>query len=179
MTASDMKDQRFSEFTFALLEGTGWYQVNYDHAEPMTFGKNKGCEFLDTKCVNTSTGLANFPEFCSPLSGRQVSYTKRGFGYCGTPLATYTSPNLISAFDYWGNGTVMVDSFADNCPTVMIVKDYDCEDSSQAKNALLGSYEYYGIGAHSFSGKLSKGYGPYVRPEGYCFKTHVKRGLFE
>ncbi len=140
MTASDMKDQRFSEFTLALLEGTGWYQVNYDHAEPMTYGKNKGCAFLDTKCVDPSTGLPNFSEFCSPLTSRQVSYTKRGFCYCGTPVTDNMSSSLTSAFNYWGNGTTMIDSFADNCPTIQIVKDYDCEDSSLASYALLGSY---------------------------------------
>jgi len=170
MTASDMKDARFSEFTLALLEGTGWYKVDYSMAEPMTYGKNQGCEFLDAKCMNLNTKKANFKEFCSPLTSRGVSWTRRGFGICGAsrPEINY---NLAKDFDYWGNKTVVLDPFADNCPYIQIFADYDCEDESQQDNALLGSLEYFGIGAKAFMGTLSRTSQAQVRSLGYCFKT--------
>jgi len=40
MTANDIVDARISEFTLALLEGTGWYEVDYDMADPFTWGKD-------------------------------------------------------------------------------------------------------------------------------------------
>ena len=39
-------EQVISEFTLALLEDSGWYQVKYYTGGLMRFGKNKKCEFL-------------------------------------------------------------------------------------------------------------------------------------
>jgi len=41
-----------SEFTFALLEDSGWYKVNYYTGGLMRFGKHKGCSFLTNDCCN-------------------------------------------------------------------------------------------------------------------------------
>jgi leishmanolysin len=76
MTASEIADTRFSELTLALLEGTGWYKVNYDMAEPFHWGRGKGCTFV-TSC---STG---FSEFCSG-SGESCTYHGRHGGYCSS-----------------------------------------------------------------------------------------------
>ena len=43
-----------SDFTLALLEDSGWYQVNYYTGGLMRFGKNKGCDFLNYECPNTN-----------------------------------------------------------------------------------------------------------------------------
>ncbi len=61
MTASAILDMRVSEFSLALLEGTGWYKVNYDLADKMTWGKNKGCDFLILKMfMNTIERCCEF-----------------------------------------------------------------------------------------------------------------------
>ena len=44
-------EQVISEFTLALLEDTGNYKANYYTGGLMQFGKNKGCEFLNSKCI--------------------------------------------------------------------------------------------------------------------------------
>jgi len=170
MTANDLLDLRFSEFTFALLEGSGWYKVDYSYAEPMTYGKNAGCAFLDGKCINPATKEANFREFCSPLTSKGVSWTKRGFGSCGR-TSILTNPDLTSSFDYWGNKTVVSDPFSDNCPYIQTGMTSDCELEWNAKNATLGSYETYSIGSSAFIGTLSRGSTPSVQTEGFCFKT--------
>lgn len=55
MTASNVKNSFMSRFTLALFESTGWYRsVNYDYAEPMLWGKNKGCAMLDSKNCDAS-----------------------------------------------------------------------------------------------------------------------------
>ena len=46
------EEQVISEFTLALLEDTGYYKANYYTGGLMRYGKNKGCEFLNEKCVN-------------------------------------------------------------------------------------------------------------------------------
>ena len=46
-----------SEFTLAVLEDLGYYQANYYTGGLMRFGKNKGCEFVRSKCV--TNGFVN------------------------------------------------------------------------------------------------------------------------
>jgi recombinational DNA repair protein (RecF pathway) len=48
MIASGKKGAYLSRFTLALLDSSGWYpNVNYTYAEPTTWGKGKGCKFLN------------------------------------------------------------------------------------------------------------------------------------
>ena len=44
MTASDIASPRISEFTLALMQDTGWYEVDFKFAENFTFFKNIGCK---------------------------------------------------------------------------------------------------------------------------------------
>ncbi len=32
-----------SEFTFRLMEDSGWYTVDYDYTQPFSWGKGEGC----------------------------------------------------------------------------------------------------------------------------------------
>lgn len=43
MTASINDDSIISIITLTLLEETGWYKVNNNYAEPLEWGKAKGC----------------------------------------------------------------------------------------------------------------------------------------
>jgi len=170
MTASSIKDSRLSEFTLAILEGTGWYQVDYSYAEPMTYGKNRGCEFLDTPCMSKETKTSNFPEeFCTGLTTVGSFYTGRGVGPCGAGTSLNTQSSLRSSFDYWGNKTIVADKFADNCPHTRVYTNIDCEDSTLQSSAFASDSEYYGFGAKGFVGTLSPQDSPLNTPYGYCF----------
>lgn len=47
MIATNKKNPLVSLFTLALLNSTGWYtSVDRSFAEPMVWGKGKGCAFL-------------------------------------------------------------------------------------------------------------------------------------
>ena len=46
------EEQAISEFTLALLEDFGYYKAKYYTGGLMRYGKNKGCNFLEKKCVN-------------------------------------------------------------------------------------------------------------------------------
>ena len=55
-------DATFSIFNFAVLKDTGWYdEVNYDLADPMVWGKDAGCLFLEGTCPELAN--ADFHEF--------------------------------------------------------------------------------------------------------------------
>jgi hypothetical protein len=45
------EEEVISEFTLALLEDSGYYKANYYTGGLMQYGKNKGCAFLNEKCV--------------------------------------------------------------------------------------------------------------------------------
>ena len=46
------EEQAISEFTLPLLEDTGHFKAKYYTGGFMKYGKNKGCDFINSKCVN-------------------------------------------------------------------------------------------------------------------------------
>lgn len=48
-----------SKITLALMEDSGWYQIDYDKAQHLSYGYKQGCNFLIKSC-NTS-----YQEFCT------------------------------------------------------------------------------------------------------------------
>lgn len=59
MISSNKKNTYISRLTLAVFNSTGWYpSVNFSLAEPMTWGKNKGCNFLNVDDCD-------FDEFCT------------------------------------------------------------------------------------------------------------------
>ena len=61
MAVNVSASSKVSVFTLAFLEDTGWYRVNYSLAEPMTFGKNAGCQFVTEKSCTKL--VEHYPEF--------------------------------------------------------------------------------------------------------------------
>ena len=45
-----------SSLTLALLEDSGWYSVDYSAAEPLEWGRGKGCDFINQGCGNKLEG---------------------------------------------------------------------------------------------------------------------------
>lgn len=59
MVATDSKGSFVGRITLALLETTGWYPtVDYTYSEVNTWGKGKGCNFLNIDDCD-------FDEFCT------------------------------------------------------------------------------------------------------------------
>jgi leishmanolysin len=75
MTSGAIDGRRVTEMSLALLEGSGWYDVDYSYAEPYFFGKGQGCSFV------TGTSCTTFDEFCSG-SSRGCAPHGRGGGSC-------------------------------------------------------------------------------------------------
>ena len=46
MTTIDSFINKFSIFTMALLEDSGWYKADYNYADEISYGKNEGCDFV-------------------------------------------------------------------------------------------------------------------------------------
>jgi len=143
MSSGSFNGRLISEFSLALLEGSGWYAPNYNYAEPYFFGQGQGCNFIAQKCSATKTF---FDEFCIG-SNRGCAPNGRAGGNCFS------------------------DSKADGCNFVMPVPGYDCENINGVKYARLPDLEVYGrdVGSKCFSGDLSS-YKSISTQTSFCFK---------
>ena len=59
---TDYREVVMSNITLALFEDTGFYKVNYYTGDLFKFGKNKGCDFFDKKCIENGKPISE--EFC-------------------------------------------------------------------------------------------------------------------
>ena len=73
MTASTDSDSSLSIITLSLLEDTGWYYVDYSNAEELKYGRNMGCEFLNSKCIVNSRSRFPF-YFATSLNQEGCTY---------------------------------------------------------------------------------------------------------
>jgi len=128
MTSPLVYQQSYSEFTLALLEGTGWYVPDYSYADPYWFGQGEGCGFLTDDCPNT-----NYDEWCSGTS-RGCTVQGRGAGTCSADIRS--------------------DSCRYQYPNV----NYDCENPNAENYGRYTSIQYFGRdqGSKCFTGTLSE-----------------------
>jgi hypothetical protein len=55
MTASAIKSTSYSQITLSLLRDTGWFaSVDFNIADEMFYGKDKGCDFIEKSCYSTT-----------------------------------------------------------------------------------------------------------------------------
>ena len=111
------EEEVISEFTLALLEDTGYYQVNYYTGGLMQFGKNKGCEFLNSKCIengNTNQKFKN--EFFDSIYGKNIDPSCSS----GRQSRTYHFFNIFASipvqYQYFSNKRYGGRASSDYCP---------------------------------------------------------------
>ena len=124
-------EEIISEFTLALLEDSGYYKANYYTGGLMQFGKNKGCDFLNKKCIengkldpkysneffyNIYSKYQNFDTSCS--SDRQSR----------TYHILFLYNSLQKRYQYYKNPAISGYSSAEYCPVSI-------EDNDEEKNA--------------------------------------------
>ena len=119
-------EYKISSITLAFLEDTGWYKVDYSKAEKMMWGKNKGCKFLEGKCLQGELLKSkpvvdeNFDEFCDMSNDQKCSSGRNFRGLCGV---TKYSKNLPKQFQYFQNGENIggLSELGDFCPFPVIL----------------------------------------------------------
>ncbi len=157
LTASGKENRRVSEFFLALLEGSGWYTPNYKMAEPMFWGKGKGCDFLQKPCLTIVNGIptTQFPDhFCTNLGSNGCSFTGVSMAFCGTTQFNKNT-SMPLQFNYFGDWTQTIDGFADNCPYYYGYSNLFCQDPRDYKRRTIDG-ETFGPGGMCFSGTLGK-----------------------
>jgi leishmanolysin len=139
-----------SEISLALMEDSGWYKVNYFTGGLFRYGKNQGCGFVQSKCVEN--GVTNFPNEFSIVQGQAMCFagrTGKGMSSLRTTTAAI-DPN----FQYFKETREGGQLLADYCP-------------------VAGSLTTKGIwyGNHCNVGKSSYPAGLFetIGPNSYCF----------
>lgn len=51
MIADSYGENYISNFTLAIMEDSGWYKVDYSKSQVIPWGREKGCQFLNDKCI--------------------------------------------------------------------------------------------------------------------------------
>ena len=116
MSYSYDEEEVISEFTLAFLEDTGYYKANYYTGGLMQYGKNKGCDFLNLKCVNE--GKVN-PKFKNEFFDYNSNYNPAGCTSGRQSRAyhfIYPYENIMPQFQYYNNKAYGGRASADYCP---------------------------------------------------------------
>ena len=123
-----------SPVTFAFLEDTGWYRMNYAMTTALVpgahFGFKAGCSFVNDQCIssegtvvqsnhNTKAFCLNAGVVCSADGTHKVDCSIQS-----SPLRT----DVGSAYLYPISGKSRMDDF---CPLYRSVDDSDCTDSAE------------------------------------------------
>ena len=170
MTASYAINPKMSNFTLKLLESTGWYKPNYTAAVPLTWGYKRGCEFIQDYCIDSTTKKANFEEFCSTPNQLSCSLDRRYKATCA--VKPYTGNPGYSSWNYFGNGTLGTDPFADNCLYPMI--EPSGKDCYYVKGTSKLYDEVAGVDSRCFEGTLVKSdFDPSPVGNAFCFNYNV------
>ena len=111
MISTDFQEKVISDITLALFEDTGFYKVNYYTGGLFKFGKNKGCDFLNKRCIINE--YAQFNEFCEKESEPKCSYSRSIKSSCY--IHDYTN-ELSSEYQYFSNPKRGGFFAADYCP---------------------------------------------------------------
>ncbi|KAF5222529.1 hypothetical protein ECC02_004335 [Trypanosoma cruzi] len=75
----------YTALTMAVFADMGYYRVNWSMAEPMTWGKGTGCEFLENKCSEAKDFSTKYPHmFCDDSDKETLRCTsdRRHVGTC-------------------------------------------------------------------------------------------------
>ncbi|XP_026464697.1 leishmanolysin-like peptidase [Ctenocephalides felis] len=71
MTGTHTQSPVFSRITLALMEDSGWYRADYSYAEPLSWGRGLGCDFVMKSCkdwINTKLARSrSIHPFCDKL----------------------------------------------------------------------------------------------------------------
>jgi len=137
MTAEFNPEGSISEMSLALFEETGWYQVNYYSGGLFRFGKNKGCEFLNSKCIENGKSISE-NEFTYVENGGQImncnsSRTSKG----AVVISIYE--NIPEIYQYYSNPTWGGSMFADYCS---LSYPFESAGWNNSGNCVMGLSEY-------------------------------------
>jgi leishmanolysin len=135
MKARTNTEDVISEMSLALLEDSGWYKVNYYTGGFFRYGKNQGCDFINSKCVRDGKSISknDFPL----IENTYVCFAGRTAK--GIPSIQEYNSVISESFQYFENTYLGGDDIADYCPVATAA---DLEGWYDAGSCLNGISQY-------------------------------------
>ena len=153
MISTNYPDVAISDITLALFEDSGFYKVNYYSGGLFKFGKNKGCDFFDTKCI--INGKATFDEFCNVKDEPKCSSSRTLKSSCY--INNYPK-DIEKEYQYFSNPKQGGFYSANYCPV-----PYE----------LYNSNNYYPNHCQLGTSTLPKDYGETIGENSFCFMSSL------
>jgi len=101
----------YSTLNLAMMHDSGWYNPYYGREGRLSWGKGKGCAFLDNSCI--VKGVTSFSDhFCTGIGAGGCLQNNRGRGKCDLQKGI----SIPSQFRYFKDPTVGGHKFANYCP---------------------------------------------------------------
>ena len=148
----------YSDITMALFEDSGWYTVNYEYTQSITWGYKMGCDLLDKPCVEDGEPVNEL--FCTDQSlVESCDYMRLNKGYCNLGSIFL----LPEEFQYFSDENLGgTDENLDYCPIVKSTSSGNCRGIGDIKTSVdsdLG--EQVCENCRCVEGTYSKEYEPY------------------
>lgn len=156
MIATQSTENVISDISLALLEDSGWYKVNYYTGGLFRYGKGKGCQFVNSKCIQNGITISEneFPIVNNMARTCFAGRTAKGIAY----IKEY-NVDLPGAFQYFiENPKKGGYDLADYCPVTMSSEVAGWYDAGSCWNG------------HS---KYAKGLGETIGPNSFCFYSSL------
>jgi hypothetical protein len=99
MISTNYIDNVISDITIALFEDSGLYEVEYFSGGLFKYGKNKGCSFLNNKCIVSGSPISE--EFCVTPRQPMCTQSRASKAFCGI----YQYSSVPSQYQYFTNPT--------------------------------------------------------------------------
>jgi len=160
MIGDSYGENLISDITLAMFEDSGWYQVDYTNANLFVWGRDKGCDFFNSNCIEgAQTRFKN--EFCVNFNQHVCSTSHIFRANCTTISHNRELPYMNRYFENPRLGGV--DPLTDYCPIPIETKH---------------NQVYYGgscrVGNNLGLNKLEK-----ICPECACFMSSLKEQAVE
>eukprot|EP01130_Rhizamoeba_saxonica_P018441 TRINITY_DN9231_c0_g1_i1.p1 TRINITY_DN9231_c0_g1~~TRINITY_DN9231_c0_g1_i1.p1 ORF type:complete len:1382 (-),score=311.07 TRINITY_DN9231_c0_g1_i1:39-4184(-) len=144
------KTMIISNLTLALFEDTGWYQVNWETAENLLWGKNLGCDFVNEKCDASNTAWGNDGYYCSSSSTEGCTADRAAKGRCNVRDYGTSLPIEYQYID--GSESLGGPSYVDYCPFIEGYSNTYCQNSEDSG---YYSWETFSDSSLCFEGTVS------------------------
>ena len=123
MTGTADPSSVYSAITYALLEDSGWYSVDYSHAQPLPWGAGEGCSFPQLACSSWSDRY-----FCSSSSQEGCTVDYRYKAICNAIAYGAALPSYAQYFAQ--NNLGGQNPYVDYCPYYERLGNGDCQAGS-------------------------------------------------
>ena len=141
MISTDYDEYVISDITMALFEDSGFYKVNYYSGGLFKFGKNKGCNFLNKKCIENGAVLSE--EFCMISDQPMCSGSKTNKGYCEIYDYSIIDVSIPEEYQYFPDPDEGGFEAANFCPvstTTSSSTDYFPDSCKVGTSSLVSDY---------------------------------------